>query len=110
MSGDKIGFKYLANKYVGVFIADKIGRNFEMLLATVLCILGLPYKMPGVVPTGEILSNFFSEIFSSFLSTLKRPFSLPKYKPLLNKQVKSLKLELLIQFHLHYFLLCLDDL
>ena len=27
VSGDKIGFQYLANKYVGVFFADKIGRN-----------------------------------------------------------------------------------
>ena len=43
---------------------------------TVLCTLRLPYKMPGVVPTGLILSNSFSEIFSSFLSTLKRSFSL----------------------------------
>ena len=55
VSGDKIGFKYLANKYVGVFIADKIGRNFGALLMTVLCTLGLPYKMLGVVPTGLIL-------------------------------------------------------
>ena len=67
ISGDKIGFKYLANKYVGVFIADKIGRNFRVLLTTVLCTSGVPYKMPGVVPTGLILSNSFSEIFSSFL-------------------------------------------
>ena len=35
VSGDKIGFKYLANKYVGVFIADKIGRNLGVLLTTV---------------------------------------------------------------------------
>ena len=76
VSGDKIGFRYLANKYVGVFIADKIGLNFGVLLTTVLCTLGLPYKIPGVVPTGQILSNSFSEIFSSFLSTLKRSFSL----------------------------------
>ena len=55
VSGDKIGFKYLANKYVGVFIADKIGRNFGVLLMTVLCTLGLPDKMLGVVPTGLIL-------------------------------------------------------
>ena len=51
MSGDKIGFKHLANKYVGVFIADKIGRNFGVLLRIVLYSLGLPYKIPGVVPT-----------------------------------------------------------
>ena len=47
-----------------------------MLLTTVLCTLGLPYRIPGVVPTGKILSNSFSENFSSFLSTLKRSFSL----------------------------------
>ena len=49
MSGDKIGFKYLANKYVGVFITAKIGRNFGVLFL-------------GVVPAGQILSNSFSEI------------------------------------------------
>ena len=38
---DKIGFKYLANKYVRVFIADKIVPNFGVLLTTVLCTLGL---------------------------------------------------------------------
>ena len=70
VSGEKIGLKYLANKHVGVFIANKIGRNFGVLLATVLCTLRLPNKILGVVPTGPILSNFFSEIFSSFLSTI----------------------------------------
>ena len=54
---------------MGVFIADKIGRNLGALLTTVLLTLGLPYKKPGVVPTGLILSNSFSEIFSSFLSS-----------------------------------------
>ena len=34
VSDDKIGFKYLDNKYVGVFIADKIGRNIALLLTT----------------------------------------------------------------------------
>ena len=66
MSGDKIGFKYLANKHVGVFIADKIGWNFGVLSTTVLCTWGLSQKIPGVVPTGKILSNSFSENFSSF--------------------------------------------
>ena len=70
MLGDKIGFKYLTNKLVGIFIADKIGQNLGVILMTVLCTLGLPYKMPGVVP------NSFSEIFSSFLSILKQSFSL----------------------------------
>ena len=36
ISGDKIGFKYLANKYLGVFIADKMGCNYGVLLTTVL--------------------------------------------------------------------------
>ena len=72
MSGDKIGFEHLVNKYVDVFIADKIGQNFGVLLTTVLCSLGLPCKIAGVVPTWQILSNYFSKIFSSFLSTLKR--------------------------------------
>ena len=66
--GDKIAFKYLANKYVGVFIADKTGRNFGVLLTSVLCTLGLPCKMPGVVLAGQILSNSFSKFFSSFSS------------------------------------------
>ena len=34
VSDDKIGFKYLDNKYVSVFIADKIGRNIALLLTT----------------------------------------------------------------------------
>ena len=72
VSGDKIGFKYLANEYLGVFIADKIGLNFGVLLTTVLCTLGLPYRIPGVVPTEQRISNSFFEILSSFLSTLKR--------------------------------------
>ena len=57
-------------------MADKIGLNFGVLLTAVLCTLGLPYGIPGVVPTGQILSNSFSGIFSSFLSTLKLSFSL----------------------------------
>ena len=48
-------FKHFANKYVGMFIADKIGRNFEVLLKTVLCTLGLLYKMTTAVPNGHIL-------------------------------------------------------
>ena len=34
---EKVGFRYLANKYVGVFIADKKCRTFGVLLTTVLC-------------------------------------------------------------------------
>ena len=67
---DKIGFRYLASKYVGVFINDKIGRNFGVLLTTVLCTLRLPYKIREKVPTGQILSNS-PEILCSFLGTLK---------------------------------------
>ena len=63
IGGDKIGFKYLAKKYVGVFIADKIGRNFGVFLTNVLCTLGLPHKILGAVPPGNVLSNSFPEIF-----------------------------------------------
>ena len=63
VSGDKIGFKCLANKYVGVFITDKIGRNFGVLLTTVLCTLGLPYKIAVVVRSEQILPNSFSQFF-----------------------------------------------
>ena len=59
---DKLGFRYLANKFVGVFIADKIGRNFRVLLTIVLCTFGSPYKIPKVMPTGQTLSNSVSEI------------------------------------------------
>ena len=54
VNGDKIAFKDLANKYVGVLIADKIGLNFSVLLTTVLCTLELLYRIPGVAPTGQI--------------------------------------------------------
>ena len=54
VNGDKIAFKDLANKYVGVFIADKIGLNFGVLLTTILCTLELPYGIPGVAPAGQI--------------------------------------------------------
>ena len=75
VSGDKIGFKYWANKYVGVFITDKIGRNFGVLLAIVLCTLGLPYKMPAVVPTGQTLSNSFSDSFFFWTSYFDSSFT-----------------------------------
>ena len=58
VSDDKIGFKYLANKYLVVFTANKIGRNFGVFLATVYT-FGLPHKIQGAVPTGQILSNSF---------------------------------------------------
>ena len=41
----KVGFEYFANNYLGVFIADKIGWNFGVLLAIILCTLELLYKM-----------------------------------------------------------------
>ena len=58
-----------------------------MLLTTVLCTLGLLYKIPGVVPTGQILSNSFSENFSEnrskfqpILSAINTPtYLLAKY-------------------------------
>ena len=52
VSGDKIGFKCYAYEKVGVFIANEISLNLAMLLTTVLCTLGLPYRIPGEVPTG----------------------------------------------------------
>ena len=63
VSGEKIGLRYLANKYVGVDIANKTGRNFGVLLTNALYTLRLPYKFPGVVKAGQILSNSFSEFF-----------------------------------------------
>ena len=69
--GDKIGFRYLAKEYVGVFITDKILRNFWVLLATVLCTLELPYAILGEVPTGQILLNYFSENLSSFFENIE---------------------------------------
>ena len=63
---EKIKFRYFADKYVGVFIAHKIGRNFRLLLMTVLCTFGFPYEMPAVVPTGQILSKFFQKFFPHF--------------------------------------------
>ena len=42
----------------------------------VICALRLLYKMSGDVATEQILSNSFSVIFSFFLSTLKKSFSL----------------------------------
>ena len=41
----KVGFEYFTNNYLGVFIADKIGWNFGVLLAIILCTLELLYKM-----------------------------------------------------------------
>ena len=75
VSDDKIWFKYLAKKYVGVFIVDEIGRNFAALLTTVLSTLGLPQKIPGVTPTGHILWNYFSKTFFSFVNSVKPPNS-----------------------------------
>ena len=47
-----------------------------MLLTTVSCTLWLPYRIPSVVLTEKILSKSFSEIYSSFLNTLKKSFNL----------------------------------
>ena len=73
VSGDKIGFRDLANKYVGVLIADKIDWNFWVLLTAVLCTLESSYKMQG--PLSKYY-QFFLEIWSSFLDILKQSFSL----------------------------------
>ena len=62
---DKRGFKYLANEYVGVFIAYKIDLNLGVLLRTILCTLGLLYEILGLNPTRQALSNFFLKFFSN---------------------------------------------
>ena len=74
--GENRKFEYIINKYVGAFIASKKGRNFEVLFTTALFTSRLLYKMPGEVPTGQILRNCLFKISSSFLNTLKRFFSL----------------------------------
>ena len=59
ISGDKIGFRYLASKYVGVFVADKTGWHFRVLLTTVLCTLD--YHIVSVKFVKEVRSILTSE-------------------------------------------------
>ena len=74
---DYIRFRYLANKYVDVLITDKIGRSLGVLLTTILCTLGLLYKMPVECQIGKYYQNTtFSDSLYSSLSALKRTFSL----------------------------------
>ena len=63
VSGDKIGFRYLSNKYVGIFIADEIGQNLGVFLTNAWRTLRLPYKMTEKVLTGQILFLKFSPHF-----------------------------------------------
>ena len=65
---DKRGFRYSANKYVGLYIADKIFQNFGFLLKTILYTSGLLYKIPGVVPTGQMLLNFVLRLWNNLLA------------------------------------------
>ena len=71
MGGSSIGIKILAILYLGVFIADRIGRSFNKLLTTGLWILELPESIPGVEPLGQILSYSSIVIFSLSLKSLK---------------------------------------
>ena len=48
LSGSSIRIKNLAKLYPGVFIADRISRNFSKLLTTGLWILGLPQSIHGL--------------------------------------------------------------
>ena len=68
---DKIGTRNFASLYVGVLIADRIGRNLGMLLVTVFCTFGRPYKIPGLDPIGEIFSSSSLEILFYFFKFLK---------------------------------------
>ena len=52
LNGSKIGTKWLASLYVGVYKADKIGLKREQPLTQFLCILQGSYIFPGLVPTG----------------------------------------------------------
>ena len=64
---DKLGTNNLTNLCVGAPIADKIRRKLGHLLGTTgLWNFGLPYKIPGLEPQGEIRTYSFSEILPSF--------------------------------------------
>ena len=58
-SRDKIGFRYLASKYVGIFVADKTGWHFGVLLTTVLCTLD--YHIVSAKFVKEVCSMLTSE-------------------------------------------------
>ena len=67
----RIGTKYLANLYVGVPIADKIGRNGGHPSINFLWILARPYKMPNLLPEGKSLTYCSWSIWFFFLISLK---------------------------------------
>ena len=50
--GDKKRTKKFARLYVGVPMADNIGRKNGQLFWTGLCTLARPYKIPGLDPVG----------------------------------------------------------
>ena len=52
VKGFKIGTKNFASLYVGVFKADKIGRNGGQFPTVALCTLHESHMIPGLVPTG----------------------------------------------------------
>ena len=57
VKGFKIGIKNFARSYPEVLIAERIGLNLGILSTTGLWTFGLPYRILGLEPTGQILSN-----------------------------------------------------
>ena len=57
VKGSKIGIKNFARLYPGVLIAERIGLNLGILSTTGLWTSGLPYRIPGLEPARQILSN-----------------------------------------------------
>ena len=53
----KIDIKSFARLYLGLLIAERIGLNLGTLWTTGLWTFGLPYRIPGLEPTWQILSN-----------------------------------------------------
>ena len=57
VKGSKIGIKNFETLYPGVLIAEKIGVYLGILSTSGLLTFGLPYRIPDLKPTGQILSN-----------------------------------------------------
>ena len=53
----KVGIKNFARSYPGVLIAERIGLDLGVLSTTGLWTFGLPYRIAGLEPTGQILRN-----------------------------------------------------
>ena len=52
VKGSKIGIKNFPRLYPGVLIAEWIGLNLGILSTTGLWTFRLPYRIPGLEPTG----------------------------------------------------------